>query len=172
MEYDLRHLTPGDLDRYRQLRQRALAEEPEAYATSLDEQQAADPETLGRLLTPSPTRFVVGAFCGGELVGLLGLRGETRPHLRHKGTLWGGYVRPDHRRRGVGAGLLTAVVRTCEGNPVLERLRIMVEAENGPALRLLGRAGFGVFGVERGAAKVQGRDVDKVYLALHLRAEG
>lgn len=84
--------------------------------------------------------------------------------LRHKGVLWGMYVRPRARRAGLGAVLVRRVLDHARG--AVEEVRLTVVSSNDAAARLYGAAGFEAFGVEPRALKVAGRYHDEVLIAL------
>jgi ribosomal protein S18 acetylase RimI-like enzyme len=87
----------------------------------------------------------------------------------HKGTLWGMYVRPAARGAGVGRRLVEAVMDYAR--PRVELIQLSVIAENRAARRLYARLGFAEYGVEKHAAKYQGRYHDDVLMAKMLAPE-
>ena len=46
--------------------------------------------------------MVYGAFADGALAGVVGYSRDPRVKNRHRGKVFGMYVAPEHRRRGVG----------------------------------------------------------------------
>ena len=53
--------------------------------------------------------LVIGAYVGGRIVGMIGLKRELGDKHEHKGFMWGFYVERDYRKQGVGRVLLTGV---------------------------------------------------------------
>ena len=163
----IRRLTPEDADPFFRLRLLGLDTHPEAFGTSADAWRGASPEQARAALEPAddPTaRFVLGALEDGQLVGLLGFRRESRKALHHKGSLWGLFVHPDHRRRGLGRGLLRAAfdeVRGCEG---LRYLRLVATLANEDAVRLFESEGFVRYALEAGGLSVDGEFFDQAFL--------
>ena len=106
------------------------------------------------------------AVDGERLVGfLVAHRGLTR-RLRHRADL-AMAVLVAYQRRGVGSGLLRALIAWAEARGIV-RLELTVMAGNSAALSLYRRHGFVEEGVKRGAIRVDGRDVDEVVLGrLH-----
>ncbi len=86
--------------------------------------------------------------------------------MAHKGTLWGMYVRPAARQAGVGRRLVEAVIDHARTRVELIDLRVV--SENRAARRLYARLGFEEYGVEKRAAKYQGRYHDDVLMAKML----
>ena len=116
-------------------------------------------------------RLETSAIFGGwvdrsPLAGVAGLRVQGAAKLRHKGVLWGMYVRPDAR----GTGLATALVRRIveHARTAVEDVRLSVTSSNTAAFRLYSTAGFKQYGLERRALKVGGVYHDEVLIALAL----
>ena len=76
------------------------------------------------------------------LVGVAGLRLHDRVKLRHKGVLWGMYVRPEARGTGLAAALVQRIVEHAE-TTLVEDVCLTVVASNAAAVRLYGAAGRG-----------------------------
>lgn len=157
----IRRLDPADLDAYFTLRLRALTECPAAYATDADAWTAAPTATIEAHL--HSTDPILGAWFGSDLVGPLGLSREARPSVAHKAGLWGFYVVPDARRRGVGTAMVDEMLAIARQNGI-RQLRATVATSSIEALALLQRLRFEEFGVEREARLVDGVFHDQVYL--------
>ena len=100
------------------------------------------------------------------LVGVAGFRVEDAVKLRHKGVLWGMYVRPEARGTGLGASLVKRVVE--HARTLVEELCLTVVASNTAACRLYSAAGFKEYGLERRALKVGSEYYDELLMALPL----
>ncbi len=73
---------------------------------------------LQRLAANPDDNFVFGAFDQGQLVGTAGFFRYPLAKARHKGRIWGVYVRESCRRRGIGRALLVALlerIKACPG---------------------------------------------------------
>jgi ribosomal protein S18 acetylase RimI-like enzyme len=86
--------------------------------------------------------------------------------LRHKGFIWGMYVRPEARGAGVGRALLQAAIAHATGR--VEQLKLDVVADNAAALALYRAAGFIAYGTEPRALKLGEIYLDEVLMALRL----
>jgi ribosomal protein S18 acetylase RimI-like enzyme len=161
----IRPLGSGDVARYHALRQRGLAEHPEAFTSSAEEESGLAPDKLAARVARSPERphdVVLGAFDGDALVGICGMRVDMRAKARHRGHVFGMYVPRERSGRGIGAALVEALVahaRHCDG---LDALVLTVTAGNDDAHGLYARHGFVVTGREPGAVRVAGRPYDKL----------
>jgi ribosomal protein S18 acetylase RimI-like enzyme len=160
---DLRRLGPEDASAYREIRLEALADSPHAFSSTLETEQGQPLDRFAKRLTDD---FVLGAFSGPNLVGVAGFYVQPRPKHRHKGMLWGMYVRPDHRAAGIGRKLVEAIIE--HDRQHVELLQLSVVADNMPARRLYASLGFVEYGIERNATKYQGQYHDDVLMALPL----
>src|SRR5205814_9582761 len=105
---ELRLLTESDADEFWHFRLSGLQESPNAFAESVEELQAMSPAaTADRLRASTPNNFVLGAFEDRRLVGTAGFFRYQGPKTAHKGRVWGVYVHPGHRGRGVARALIT-----------------------------------------------------------------
>ena len=162
---ELRRLGPKDASAYQEIRLEALADSPHAFSSTLETEQG---QPLDRFAKRLADDFVLGAFSGPYLVGVAGFYVQPRPKHRHKGMLWGMYVRPDHRSAGIGRKLVEAVIAHARQH--VELLQLFVVADNMPARRLYASLGFVEYGIERHATKYQGEYHDDVLMALPLMA--
>jgi RimJ/RimL family protein N-acetyltransferase len=165
---EIRRLVPDDAVAYRALRLRALAEHPDAF-TSSHEEETRRPldDTLARL-QPDGAEAVWGAFLDGALVGSIGLARERRAKNRHKAVVFGMYVAAEHAGRGMGAVLLARVVDEARRLPGLLQLVLTVTDTNIAARRLYERQGFDSFGVEPRAIRIGGDYLAKNHMILFL----
>ena len=169
----IRALGPGDVDAYRALRQRGLAEHPVAFTSSADEEAALPVDKLARRLggdAARPCDAVFGAFAGDELAGLCGIDVDMRAKVRHKGHVFGMYVPTERAGRGVGAALIARVVAHAREHG-LSQLVLTVTADNHAARRVYERAGFAIVGREPHAIRVDGQAHDKLFMVLFLPRE-
>ena len=142
----IRPLDATDAEAYRALRLQALLQAPEAR------------------ITPAPPSLVFGAFAKAELVGVAGFLAGNSEKSRHRGTLWGVYLAPDWRGRGIARALVEAV-RAHAAQHVLV-LQARAVTTNSVALRLYDRLGFKPYGIESKALRVDGTFFDEALLAL------
>jgi ribosomal protein S18 acetylase RimI-like enzyme len=165
---DVRRLVPADAAKYRALRLRGLAEHPDAFTSSHDEDVQIPLDATKRRLAPDGPDAVWGAFVDGELAGVLGLTVERRVKNRHKAHVFGMYVPAEFGRRGIGRALFAHVIATARATPHVEQLTLTVTRGNGPARGLYAAAGFVTFGVEPRAIRVGDRYFDKEHMVLFL----
>ncbi len=127
----------------RDLRLRALADAPDAFARTLAEEKGlSDAEWSSRLASSaeSPSEFSAVAELGTRAVGLAYARIDLMgaPDVAHLYSMW---VDPGARRSGVGWELLQAVVSWARSANA-RRVILRVTRSNAPAVQLYEKAGF------------------------------
>jgi ribosomal protein S18 acetylase RimI-like enzyme len=158
----IRPLTTDDLGAYAVLRRRALEEEPLAFGAS--------PETdVVIQIGAAPDWMLFGAFAGSQLAGCAGLMRMRHAKTRHKMYLWGMYVAPEFRRRGLAAGLLEAAVQHATSMEDIAWIQLAVSEAAPAAQRLYRRAGFETWGREPDALRFEGQAAAEEHMSLRLR---
>jgi ribosomal protein S18 acetylase RimI-like enzyme len=156
-------LEASDAELYRAIRLESLRVDPEAYGSAFETEDARPMTAFTERLMQS---HLLGAFDGDDLLGIAGFQREDGPKREHKGHLWGVYVRPAARGKGVGRKLCEAVIEIARHE--VEVILLTVTSTNGRARRLYQHLGFVEFGLERRARKVDDRYYDDVLMAKDL----
>lgn len=136
MEVQQVHAT--DWEELRELRLRALADAPNAFASTL-EREAAFPEDVWRQRAqggPASATFIVRA--DGVGVGMAAVIAEPVPGRVQLVGMW---VDPRHRRRGLAQTLISQAVRWSRDHQARE-LILWVAEDNTAARVLYASAGF------------------------------
>jgi RimJ/RimL family protein N-acetyltransferase len=161
----IRPLSPDDFGLFWPLRLLALRESPQAFGASYEESKNLPPEEAIRRLSPKDGGFVLGAFAP-ELVGVTGFVRHDYAKGRHKGTIWGVYVVPEYRGRGVARAIMEKVLERCLAIEGLEEVTLAVASKNEAAQALYKSLGFETYGVEPRALKVDSEYVDEELMVL------
>ena len=168
---NIRQLAANDAPVYQPLRLRALREHPEAFGSSLEDEQPLLLEQVARRLDDTSGNSVsFGAWSDCQLVGIVSLFRSPRLKTRHKALLGGMYVAPEARGNSVGKALLEhtlSYARTMDG---LEDVTLAVTVGNDAARRLYLDAGFVPYGVEPRYIKLGNRYFDIEWMILSLVA--
>ena len=162
---EVRLLCGADAAAFQALRLEALAGHPSAFAAAYHEEADQPLAEVARRLDQG---LVFGAFVGGALAGTAGLAVPAREKKRHKGDLWGVYVRAAARGQGLGRQLVEAVIGHARGQ--LDQLHATVTSGNHAAHQLYRSLGFQTYGIEPRGLRVGDACFDQELLVLLLRA--
>jgi ribosomal protein S18 acetylase RimI-like enzyme len=161
----LRRLDGSDAPTFRAIRLEALHSHPEAFGASWEDEHV-QPES--RFAERLESGHVIGAISSdGTLVGTIGISRSYGQKTRHIGSIWGMYVRPTARGKGLARMLLAAAID--EVGTSLKSLRLSVEAKNDIAIRLYESMGFVQWALEAEALKVGDVFHDEILMRLELR---
>jgi len=106
----------------------------------------------------------------GELTAAAGVVRRPRKKLWHRAEVWGVYVRPDCRRRGLGAVVVRAAVDEGLSWPGVDSIALSVSARS-DADRLYRRLGFEAWGREPDCLRLDGVSYDEVHMILRTRED-
>ncbi len=141
--WTIERLGPSEWERLRAVRLRALADAPDAFGTTLARDEARPPEEgSARLADPGAATFI--AIADGEDAGLA--TGRDYEGQEGAAGLFGMWVAPSHRGRGIGGALVDAVVAWARARGS-GRVLLDVADANAPAIALYERKGFQPTGV-------------------------
>jgi ribosomal protein S18 acetylase RimI-like enzyme len=166
---ELRLLTVDDAEAFWHLRLEALRNDPASFANSAEEHLNTTVETSREFLSKKDPvhNFVVGMFEEGKLSGTAGFFRRSNNKERHKGHIWGVYVRPQSRGKGIARALMQEIIRRAHGIEGLEQVTLVASA-NLPAQRLYKALGFESYGIEPHSLKIGAEYVDDVLMILRL----
>ncbi|TDL31397.1 GNAT family N-acetyltransferase [Jeotgalibacillus sp. S-D1] len=154
-------------EKYRTLRFEALQQNPEAFASSYEEERERPISNFQERLETAAS-FTFGAFNEGELIGVVTLVPQTLIKMRHKGSIFAMYVTPDSRGSGAGRKLMEAAIEKAKEIDGLSHLLLTVVQSNQQAKKLYSSLGFVSFGIEKKALKLNGEYIDEEYMQLEL----
>ncbi len=169
MRMKIRQLTPADTTLYIEHRRQALQTEPLAFLSSPQDDLTVDADAFRERLGRAPLSVIFGAF-EDELVGSVGIYREPKLKAAHKAHIWGMYVAPKYRRRGIGRGLLLEAVQHARSLPDVIQVQLGVSEVAVGARKLYESMGFRPWGEEPRYLQHEGRYVSCQYLVLRLDA--
>lgn len=150
-----------------ELRREALRNHPEAFSADQAREDARGVAFWAQRIEDTARSVIWVAAMGPDLVAMTGVFQESQLKLRHIATVWGVYVRPEYRGRGLATQLIAAGIAWARERDVLV-IRLAVVTTNSAAIRCYMRAGFRVFGVEPKALQHDGVFYDELLMALEL----
>ena len=147
-------LTEADVEAYQRIRLHALEESPSAFTASHADEKSRAREEVAMRLAASSGSFVLAAWSDGQLVGTVGFVRSSGAKIDHRGYLWGVYVLPAFRGRGIGKELISRALQRAAAMPGLRRVHLSVTTTNAAALRVYESLGFTRYGEDAEALRV------------------
>jgi RimJ/RimL family protein N-acetyltransferase len=167
----IRRLLAADAAAFQELRLRALLNSPQSFTSSYEEEAHLSVAEVASRLEPTADRAVFGAYEADQLIGMAGLGREQMQKIRHKANVWGLYVGPESRGKGLGRRLLEAAIDFAAQAPGITQVCISVYSGNSVARSLYVSAGFVPYGIENAAMQVDGRFLDEEHMIRFLPAK-
>src|SRR5271169_206372 len=122
----IRRLGPTDALAFRRLRLDALKESPIAFGSSYSEEAKRPVSSFRQRLELRPDNWVFGNLEGKNLIGIIRLAREENKTERHKASIYGLYIAPSERRRGIARKLLEKAIETAMKLKGVRQVRIAV----------------------------------------------
>lgn len=167
----IRALDTTDAAAYLATRLRALREDPDAFMSTHEEERGQSLDEVRARIEAlrASGGAIFGAFDGERLVGLAGLAPQRHRKAQHRINLWGVWVEPESRGRGLARALLDAAIADARGRGY-EILELTVTTTATGARALYARAGFATVATLARAMKADDRYLDEVMMTLDLKA--
>jgi len=151
-----------------------LADAPWAFMASPGSDHGSSAAFLKKILgRPKGQNTILGAFEGGRLLASAGVLREETPKRRHLVLIWGVYVTPAARGRGLGRAVMIGAIERARswsraGDPVAA-VELAVNERAVAAQRLYASMGFRMWGREPEALRLNGRFLSEIHMSLPLR---
>lgn len=164
---DIRLLTVADIPAYVVLRREMLEDSPWAFSSSPGDDLGLKPDILRERLA-EPGHAIVGAFEDARLVASAGVYRERQAKVAHRVRIWGVYVAPAARGRGIGAAVMHRTLEIARSWPGVNSAGLSASSRSAEAVRLYKKLGFVEWGVEPAAMMVNGQGYDEIHMVATL----
>jgi ribosomal protein S18 acetylase RimI-like enzyme len=167
----IRCLHSEESELFRSIREEAVRLHPEAFVDTPEEVKAYPPDKVRDFVGPSdqfPEKYILGAFDGDQLAGVVGFFREECEKEKHRGYVWSVYVRPEARGRGISRALMVELIARARRIDGLEFLALDVAMTQHEARRLYDSLGFEVIGLKPCSYKLADKYVDNEMRQLKL----
>lgn len=170
----IRSLRAKDWQSLKELRLRALRENPKAYGISEADEADKPDEEWQALCQAAEDRsgkyYMVAESPEGSLIGMLGAMEIFGKHMRHQVEIIQGYVDPKFRRQKIMDRLFYALKAELEKADHLEQMIAWVTLhENQVSKEMSEKWGFKLAGTLSKTVKYQGKYYDCCWLEAPLR---
>ncbi len=106
----IRTTTADDAGKLRELRLEALTNHPREFSSSPEDALALDWSERATAGHGDGIEAIFVAEQNGSLAAMTGIVASTRKKFPHSAFIWGVYVRPEFRGRGVGKSMVNAAL--------------------------------------------------------------
>jgi RimJ/RimL family protein N-acetyltransferase len=141
------------------------------YGPKRSQNSASISARLPKTLPPPVSRFTLGAFEGGALIGVVSVAREQGAKLRHKALLSRMFIHPEAAGLGLGKLMLHETIMLAVSVPDLRQIYLTVLETNEPAQRLYAAAGFRSYSHEPDAVKIGDAYVAELQMVRFLRRD-
>ena len=165
-EIPVRRLRPGDEADLLSMRARALDAAPAAFSSAPGDDRFDAPGFATALLADAH-EAVFGAY-RAQIVGMVGIHPSGHRKTAHALDLWGLFVEPGFRGRGLGRLLVTHALNFARAQPGVSYVRLAVTDAAPEAVALYRSFGFIECGYESDALRVDGAGYGETSMRLTL----
>ncbi len=167
----IRELSPKDAEAFRDIRRAAVMQNEGGFAIALDEWISKSLTEISEILEDeftSPNDFILGAFDDSRLVGMIGFFRPARPKLERHGHIWGTFLLPEYRGKGLAGKLLDELIKRAKHMQGIEQIQLTTLNVHNSSVLLYKSRGFRVFATEKAAVKIGEAVYDELYMLLSL----
>ncbi len=170
MSIQVRKLTEHDAEIFFKLRLESLQDSPSSYLSSYSEEVEMGKEFYIKNIfkNPSDLNVILGAFSGDALIGIIGIYQGTRAKVSHQSVIWGMYINPGLRQKGIGKSLMAEVILHAKSKMSCQLIKISVEENNFPAINLYKSFDFETWGIEPMALKLGEKLHNEIHMMLRI----
>jgi ribosomal protein S18 acetylase RimI-like enzyme len=161
---NIRVLNQQDWQVWKDLRLEALQNAPEAFGTSYKEAADQSDEEFQANLVQTD---IFGAFVNSDMVGCGGFSRLKYIKMKHRGILYGMYIKPEFRGQGIADQLIEAVIAHAQSR--VTQLHVTCVTTNPAAVKLYEKHGFSIYGTEPRSLKIGDQFYDEYLMVRKLK---
>jgi len=162
----IRPLVPTEAEAYAILRREMLLDSPWAFSGTPEDDIGLDIQRM-RTQLAGPNYAVIGAFDeNGKLVASCGLMARHQSKMAHRVHIWGVYVTPAVRGRGIGRSVVQGAIDLARTWPGINSAALSASVRSTTAIALYQSLGFGIWGTEPECISLDGTLIDEVHMTL------
>ena len=158
-------------DQFKQLGLESFKNEPTAFLVTYEEESKISDEKWKERIDASiegKIGVTLVARDGDKLVGRIGLSYQKYEKVKHIAHIWGTYVIPEHRGKGIGKLLLQKIIEQAKSKPEIKKIKIEVNPSQVAAYELYKKLGFIEIGTAKMELYVNGTFHDAVQMEMYL----
>ena len=168
MGVEVHQLGGADAEAFSVLRRLVTADNPVPMGLTLEEELTRPLQGFRDQLSAPAPNAAFGVFVDGQLRACAALAWTSRfPSSMHKALLWGCFVEPGFRGRGLGRQVVGRALDHARQNSV-RRVNLTVFLPNRAAVNLYASLGFKPYGLEPEAVCLGGNYHDGQHMTLAL----
>lgn len=157
-------LDPSRWREYKELRLEALKDSPQAFLVTYNDELAQPDEKWQNRIKEEGIKLF--AKDNTKLIGMVGAYTERFGSIRHVAKIWGTYVNPDYRSKGVGQRLMEEVISEIKKMPQVSKINIEVVETQIGAWGLYKKLGFKEVGRYTNQIKTGKKYYDEILLEM------
>jgi ribosomal protein S18 acetylase RimI-like enzyme len=142
-----------------ELRLQGLKTDPIAFGSSYEEEENFTEAEWKRRMTSA-----LFTFSDDKPVGTITYLFDNRLKTKHIARIFGVYVDPNYRGRGIGKKLLEKALELIQENKNIVKIQLMVNSKQNAAVALYKNMGFIVVGQLKKEIKVDGEFYDELVM--------
>ena len=169
----IRELTADDAEAFRDLQRVAAQLAESGFTSSLDAWESKSLTEISRILAAehaSHHEFILGAFIDHKLVGMVGFFRPSRPRPEPRGHVWGMFMRPEWRGKGIAGQLMDQLIAHAKKMPNLYTIQLTTLDRSKGIIALYRSRGFEVFATEQQVIRIGQVQYNELYMQLNLKS--
>ncbi|WP_160032141.1 GNAT family N-acetyltransferase [Paenibacillus sp. An7] len=164
-EMCIKNITEEQAEQFWRIRLESLRVSPEAFGISYEDSVGTPISEVMKKIKNEHDEYILGAFTeDDQIVGIAGFRKGRGMKFKHKGMVWGVYVTPEYRGKGIGKSLMVDILNREKESEELKQINLSVITVNRSAVELYKRLGFESYGVEKHALEYMGEVYDEEHM--------